>query len=628
MSIVAVRTGQPGQRVLLSGNEAMARGAVEAGVRVAAAYPGSPSSEVLGTLARVADRFGLYAEWSVNEIVAAEVAAAASFAGLRALTAMKPDGMNVALDVITSLAYAGCKGGMVIVVGDDPSAHSSTKDEDSRFLTRTAHLPLLEPADVAEAKEMVRTAFDLSERLGQPVVVRAVTRVCHASGDVLLGPVPASQGVPRMVDRFITMPGFGRDRDEKLAAAAAWAEAAGINSYQGPVDADTVIVAGGPAFRYAAEALELLGLEDRVGILKPGMTWPLPEPLILRHLKHAVKVIFAEEIEPFIEDNVKALAAQNWGDLGVLSFFGKKSGHIGRGELNPDILVRVLVQVLGLAAPAREAPAGESLLGPLPGRDMAFCAGCPHRASFWAIKSALALDGRRGFVLGDIGCYTMGLGRTGYHLLQTCLCMGSGVGSAGGFGKLRDFGFDQPAIAVVGDSTFYHAAVPALINARYNNAGFLTVVLDNGTTAMTGHQPHPGTGMTATGAPATPVAIEEVIGGLGIPVDVHDPYDVEGTRQLVWELLQKSGPRALILRRACALLAARGGARPRVYVVPEKCIGDACGCHRFCSRVWACPANIWDGGAKRARIDEAVCNGCGVCATLCPQKAIVVEEVD
>lgn len=260
---------------------------------------------------------------------------------------------------------------------------------------------------------------------------------------------------------------------------------------------------------------------------------------------------------------------------------------------------------------------------PIPRRDKAFCAGCPHRASFWAVKAALALLGRPTAVLGDIGCYTLGLLSTGFNVLQTVHAMGSGVGMAAGLARLP--GFDQRVVAVVGDSTFYHAVIPALLNARYNQAGFLLIVLDNETTAMTGHQPHPGTGVNAMGEAAGRMSIESVATGLGIPVTVHDPYDVEGTTEVVLQQLQAEGMRVLILRRACALVAVSHGKGPRVYVDQNLCQGDGCGCNRFCNRVFACVAAAWDDQKNKAVIDEVLCNRCGVCATLCPAGAIKVE---
>jgi len=291
--------------------------------------------------------------------------------------------------------------------------------------------------------------------------------------------------------------------------------------------------------------------------------------------------------------------------------------------------VKALAAVAGLpvpepvASPAQAPPSSAGV--PVIARELAFCAGCPHRASFWAIRAALELDGRNGFVTGDIGCYTLGLGRTGYYLLRTVHCMGASVGVASGLSKLARLGFAQPVVALIGDSTFFHAAVPALIDARYNQARFLCVVLDNGTTAMTGHQPHPGMGINAMGEEVPAVAIEEVVAGLGIPFTIQDPYDIKTTTRVVYDLLQQNRLHVLILRRECALVAARKTKKARVYVDQERCLGDVCGCMRFCSRVFSCPACIWDADAGKARIDETICTGCGVCADLCPQRAIVVE---
>lgn len=632
----AVALDQPGKKVFLSGNEAFARGALEAGVAYATSYPGSPTAEVLEILSALAKTFNFYAEWSVNEKVAMEGAAAASFAGLRSLVVMKCDGLNVAFDFLTSLALAGTKGGMVILVGDDPGAHSSAKEEDSRYLGKLAHIPVLEPADPQEAKEAMVAAFELSEFLRQPVMLRSVTRVCHAGGDVALSKLQQINRLP-FLDReehFITWIEFHATAETKIAQAAAWGENTPLNTYVGPERTKWLLITEGPCFHYAREAVVLLGWEEKVGILKLGMVWPLPEEFLKKHLMHAEKVIFGEEVEPFTEENVKALVAQYGKQMGFINFYGKKSGHVagpagpGLGEMNPDIIMQALKRIeeeeQGLPVPQERE---ESLVAPgeLPNRELAFCPGCPHRASFWALKGALELDGRGGFVLGDIGCYTLGKGRTGYNLLQTMHAMGSGAGLACGFGQLSRFGFNQPVVAVGGDSTFYHAIIPALVNAKYNQADFLLVILDNETTAMTGHQPHPGTGLRATGEGAEKIALEEIVAGLKIPLFISDPYAVDETRAIIFRLLQEKGPRVLILRRICALIAAKTK-KPRVYVDPARCLGDACGCARFCSRVFACPANIWDEEKGKAVIDEVICNGCGVCASLCPQRAIVVEE--
>lgn len=638
MSIFAVALDQPGRSVVLTGNEAVARGAIEAGVAYAACYPGSPTAEVLPTLAQLGEKFNIYAEFSTNEKVAIEGAAAASFAGLRALTICKADGFNVALDFATAVCLSGTRGGMVIMVGDDPSAHSSVKEEDSRFLARTASLPVLEPSTVAEARDITRAAFDLSEKLMLPVVVRCTTRICHASGDVKLGELPKAEKQASFTrdQRFVTNALFAQFMKNKVKSAAALAESSPFNHYTGPEDARRIVIACGPSGTYAAEAVEMLGLQDSVGVLKISTTWPLPENYLLKYLKPAREVVFAEEVDSFLEDGVMTLAAKNWEEVGPVKFYGKNSGHMAgsrgafSGEMDPDTVAGCLGKIFGAAYSPPSLPnvreARELINSSMPGRELALCAGCPHRASFWALKTAVELDGRNAIVLGDIGCYTLGLVRTGYNVLQTVHCMGAGLGIASGLGKLGRFNFNQPVITVVGDSTFFHAAPQALINARYNQSGMLCVILDNETTAMTGHQPHPGRGVNAAGRPAGRVEIEPLLAGMDIPVTVHDPYDVEGTTGVIYRLLQETGPRALVLRRACALVAVKGRKKDRVYVDQEKCIGDDCGCARFCSRVFACPGNIWDSKKGRATIDEAVCNGCGVCAALCPRRAIVVER--
>jgi indolepyruvate ferredoxin oxidoreductase alpha subunit len=657
VSLQGVRLDAPGHVVVLSGNEAIARGALEAGLGYAAAYPGSPSSEVLGTLAAVSRERGrtgasgrLYAEWSTNEKVAMEGAAAASFAGVRSMTIAKADGINVALDFMTSIAYSGIRAGMVIVISDDPSAHSSTKEEDTRYLVRAAHLPLLEAGSVHEAKELTRWAFGLSEALGIPVVLRSVTRIAHARGTVTLGPLVSppcdARYDPDM--RFLTVSSNHVVLHGRVERAREQFEHAPFNGYRGPVDAPSLVIAAGPGWTYAREAIERLGVQDEVGLLKLATTWPLPDALVLSHLAHATRVLVLEEIEPFLETEVKSCYAQHVETLQPIRFLGKASGHVAGpsgpciGELTPEIVIAAVAALVGrdpssvdtrspvAATPtplAGAAPAGpDSVLPDLPARDLAFCAGCPHRASFWAIKTALALDGRDGIVLGDIGCYTLAARQTGYFMLKTVHAMGSGVGLASGFGKLAQFGFQQPVVAVVGDSTFYHAVIPALVNARYNESPVLVVVLDNGTTAMTGHQPHPGTGRSATGEATPPVPIEAVARALGFAVEIGDPRQTSETVDAVWRLLQEDGAKLLVLRSPCALLPSLKPKRTAV-VDQERCIGEHCGCNRFCNRVFSCPALVWDSTRARARVDEVLCSGCGVCVDLCPREAIELEHV-
>jgi indolepyruvate ferredoxin oxidoreductase alpha subunit len=635
---------EPGRKVLLMGNEAIARGAIEAGVKFCAAYPGSPSSEIIGTLARadVAENFNHHAEWSTNEIVALEAAAGASFAGLRSICAMKQNGINVAADFLLSVIMSGCKAGMVVVVGDDPAGHCSNNEMDSRSYARMLDAPLLEPGSIHEAKEMTRWAYTLSEEIEMPVIVRSVTRISHARGDLTLGEISRMQVEPRFeqYDRFLSLGALTHSvLHGRLEKARELFEKSEFNKYVGPPGAELVIITCGTGWLFSLEAVRTLGLENEVGILKVGTTWPLPNNFILENLKGVKRVLFVEEIDPFLEMNVKAMLADHIGtDLEVIKFFGKGSGHVRSrlgpaiGEIDPDNVTRALAEVKGIEYEPRSSEYAEQAKNFLSDytadRDLAFCAGCPHRASYWVMKNALALDGRGGFVLGDIGCYGMGAGRSGYFINRTLHCMGSGAGVACGLGNLGKFDFNQPVVAVMGDSTFFHAALPALVNARYNGAKFTSIVLDNSATAMTGFQPHPGIGVNAQGNPATQVSIEEVCRGLGFHVEIADPFAVDEAVEALYDLMQRDEASILILRRTCGLVASRQKKKDKVTVNQDKCKGDECGCARFCTRTFGCPALIWDQNKQRATVDEVVCTGCGVCAYLCPQGAIEVQKAE
>ncbi|MEE8372758.1 MAG: thiamine pyrophosphate-dependent enzyme [Dehalococcoidia bacterium] len=624
---------RPGQTVLMMGNEAIARGAIEAGVDFCAAYPGTPSSEIPESLARVAEHFGLYAEWSTNEIVALEAATAASLAGLRAIVAMKQNGVNVCADFLMTVNLSGTKGGLVIAACDDPSAISSSNEQDSRNFARFADLPLLEPATFQEAKDMTKWAFELSEKIGLPCILRSVTRISHSRGNVELGEIPERTRTAHFEGAYISgafVPIQHSALHQKLAQAQEEFESSEFNWYAGPEDARFVVMTSGSGWLYSREAVAALGLENEVGILKLGTTWPLPERYVIEHLKRAKEVLIVEETDPFLEQNVKVLLAEQPETQDRIEVYGAKSGHLpGFGDINQDKVARALATIKGLEYRTRDEQyakkAGELALPGLPPRMPTFCPGCPHRASLWAIKAALKLDGRNGFVTGDIGCYSLGAGPAGFWQLKTLHCMGAGTGLASGFGQLGRFGFDQPVVAVCGDSTFFHAAIPGLINARFNNSNVLMVVLDNGGTAMTGFQPHPSSGRDAVGKPAPVVEIEEICKAIGVDVAVRDPFEVDQAIEDLYDMLQNDGAKVMVFRRRCYLVEAKEKGKRRVYVNAEKCIGDDCGCARFCSRVFNCPGLIWDHDAQRARIDEVVCTGCGVCATLCPRGAIAVE---
>lgn len=626
----------PGREILLMGNEAIARGALEAGVSVAAAYPGNPSSEIVGSLASVAGDTGMYVEWSVNEKVALEVAAAAASSGMNALVSMKQNGMNVASDFLLNLNMTGIRGGLVIVTADDPSGISSTNEQDSRIFAKLGDLPLLEPSTFDEAKAMTKFAFELSREIDTVVIVRSVTRISHARGNVKLGPLPRSHPIPHFDTSkpLSALPASAThpQAHERLNKAAEICKNSEFNTYDGPDRPELMVVTCGAGFLFSSEAVEILELGDRVGILRIGTTWPLPEDFIVDNLKRTDRVLFIEEVDPVLENNVKELYADRHHELPDITFFGKKSGHVPAvGELGPGLVTQTIGNLMGSPTPtvddgyAREA--AQVAQGFAPPRALAFCAGCPHRASFWAIKKALAMDGRDGVVFGDIGCYALAFMATGFHQARTLHAMGSGTGMASGFGVLNRFGASQPAIAVCGDSTFYHAAIPALINGLHHNSNFLMIVLDNSATAMTGFQPHPGSKVDAMGAPAPPIVIEDLCRSLGVHTVVGDPFDLDAATRTIVDLLEEEGTKVLILRRECALVTAkRTTERPKIRVVSEQCIGEECGCNRLCTRVFRCPGLNWSGETGKAKIDEAICSGCGVCVDVCPSGAIVKEQ--
>ena len=633
----SISQNAPGKTVLLMGNEAIARGALEAGMKVCAAYPGNPSSEIIGTLAKVADELGLHVEWSINEKVALEVAAAASFAGLRGLCAMKQNGLNVASDFLLNLNLSGSRGGLVLVVADDPAGVSSSNEEDSRLYAKLGDLPLLEPANFQEAKEMTKSAFEISEQLGLPVLIRSVTRVSHARGNVCLDELSRSSPKPRFEpsQRFHALPAVMNHKllHEKLNRAKQMAEESPFNFYRGPERPELMMITCGSGWMYSLEALINLNVQGRVGVLKLGTTWPLPESLVLEHLQKADRFLFIEEVDPFLENNVKEIYAQSCLVLGLKSFFGKASKHVPDvGDLNPEIVTHAIQNLIQVPYEPRPADyalrAHEAAAELIPARALGFCAGCPHRATYWAVKIALALDGRDGFVLGDIGCYSLGMGPSGFGLMRTLHAMGSGTGLACGFGQLNRFGLEQPVIAVCGDSTFYHAAMPALANAYYNGSDFLLLLLDNSATAMTGFQPHPGTGETATGKEAPVIDLKAICEVFGAHVEVVDPFDVAATVETLLRLLQEEkGVKVLILKRECALVSAKHQKRLfQVEVEQDRCLGETCGCNRLCTRIFKCPGLMWDKETGKARIDEAICTGCGVCTEICPASAIKKEK--
>ncbi|MCE5210121.1 MAG: indolepyruvate ferredoxin oxidoreductase subunit alpha [Deltaproteobacteria bacterium] len=633
--------------VLFMGNEAIARGALEAGVSVVSGYPGTPSSEVIERLSEVARERNLYVEWSTNEKVALEVAAAASFAGLRSMCVMKQNGVNVASDFLLHLSSSGTRGGIVLVECEDPGALSSVNEGESRYFARMLEVPLLEPASFQEAKDLTKWAFELSEKIRNIVILRSVTRMSHASGNVICGKLPEKFRTARFIsDGSVMDPLRGPVvstpvvikhglQQKKLQTAAGLFEKSPFNSYTGPKRPELLIITSSACFLYSREAIEMLGLQKRVGILKLSCTWPLPEKLLKKYLRLTDRIMVVEEVLPFLEENIKVAAMGMLKEIGMKTFYGKMDKTLpSAGELNPEIVVAALSKIMKVkpaSLPAAYVKEIQKVAPKIPPRAQTFCPGCPHRASFWNINTALKLDGREGIVCGDIGCYAMASlwPEIGFHTVRTLHSMGSGTGLASGFAKLAAFGLDKPIMAVCGDSTFYHAVIPALINAQHNKADITFIVLDNAGTAMTGFQPHPGINESAIGDPLPSIDIAAICRGIGAKVAVSDPFDLEGTGKILTSFMAERGTlKVLILKQACALSPEKKGKKQfQVKVNEELCLGDHCGCNRLCTRIFRCPALTWDREKKKAVVDEVICAGCGVCYSICPQKAITRTEV-
>lgn len=618
-----ITADSPGKVCLMQGNEAVVRGAVEAGINFAASYPGSPSSQVLGMLGNIARERQFYAEWSTNEVCAMEACIGASLAHARALCIVKQNGLLCVADALHCGAQHGVKGGLVIITSDDPSAHSSTNEFDSRYQAMSADVLMLEPTTMQEAKDMIPYAFELSERIRQMVIVRLTTRVCHGRGNVVLGNLPEKPHEMQPVgewDRMACVNYLHQSMLDTLDSAQEIFETCPYNHYEGPEDAEKLIIAGGTGRLYCREALRRLGLENSVGLLSLATVWPLPEKYILSYLKSARQVLVLEEVDPVLEHNMEAIAGKH--QLNI-TFSGRSDGSLPRiGELNPD-LVRNAVDALVNAEHPNPKPVPEDTL---PVRDLTFCAGCPHRATFYLLKKALKFEKNPGIVIGDIGCYIMSSQASGFWAYQACNCMGSGINLAEGLGQLTSYGLNQKVVTMCGDSTFFHTILPGIVNASYHHANMLLMVLDNSATAMTGFQPHPGTGLTAMGDITEPMSIERICEAMGCQVTVADPFDVENTSKVLLGLLKQTGMKVLIMRQPCAtLMSKQKKAGLKVYVDQDLCYGDGCGCDKFCSRVWGCPGNSWDFTKNKAQIDPVSCVGCGVCAQLCPSGAIKVE---
>lgn len=590
----------------LMGNAAIARGAIAAGLNVVSGYPGTPSTEVLETAAKCNDG-GLYVEWSVNEKAALELGAGAAYSGARTMVTMKQVGLNVASDPLMSLAYIGVKGGMVILVADDPGPISSQTEQDTRHFAAFSKLPCFDPSSVQEAYDMIQQAFEYSEKYHTPVLFRPTTRVCHGYASITVKDQEECkknqpEGFVRDPSKWVIFPRLSyashmriEERNKELSKVFS---ESGLNpvsnegSWRG-------IATHGISYTYTMEAMEALGTYPK--LFKVGTPFPFPEEAALEFLGGLDEVLCIEELDPVIERGLTYVC----GKYGLKTkIYGKLTGHIQTaGENTCASVKRAVAEFMDIDLP--ETAAAEDI-PPLPVRPPVLCAGCPHRASFYAVKEAM--KGKKSVFCGDIGCYTLGNAMP-LDMVDTCLCMGAGVNIAQGIGRIAP---DTSCFAFVGDSTFFASAITGVVNAVYNQANMTLVVLDNSTTAMTGHQPHPGTGRTMMGQVVDKVNIEQVLRGIGVKtVETVDPLKLDEAVACVKRVAAEDGVKAIIFKSPCAVLI-KGGAPA---AIDDKCIN----CKK-CINSLGCPGLVISDG--KVSVENALCTGCGLCAQVCPVNAI------
>lgn len=572
------------EKKILLGNEAIARGAYEAGVKVSAAYPGTPSTEVSEALAKYEE---VYAEWSPNEKVATEVALGASIAGVRSMCAMKHVGLNVAADPLYTAAYTGVKGGMVLVVADDPGMYSSQNEQDTRMVARAAMVPVVEPSDSSEAKEFLKYAYELSETYDTPVILRSTTRLSHSQGLVELGERKVPEDIPyeRNIGKFVMMPGNAIKRhlavEARMKKMAEDANTMAINRAEYR-DLSVGFITCGIAYQYIREAM------PEASILKLGLVNPLPRKLIEEFAAKVDCLYIFEELEPVIEEQVKA-----WG---IAKAVGKEIFTI-QGEYSANLLrERVLGQELSFKT--EEVPARPPIL----------CPGCPHRSVF-AVLNRLKIR-----AAGDIGCYTLGAVAP-LSVIDTTICMGASISTLHGMEKAKGTDYVKDWVAVIGDSTFMHTGINSLMNMVYNQSKATVIILDNSTTGMTGHQDHAATGKTLKGEIVPAINIAGLCRSLGIErVCEVNAFDQKELEKVIREEVKADALSVIIAQAPCALL--------KGLKFPNKCRPDTEKCKKCgaCLRP-GCPALTRREDGTIA-IDETMCNGCGLCMQLCKFDAI------
>ena len=577
-------------KTLMLGNEAVARGLYEAGCSFVSSYPGTPSTEVTEAAAKYPE---IYAEWAPNEKVAMESAFGAALAGHRSFCGMKHVGLNVAADPLFTISYTGVNAGMVIVVADDAGMHSSQNEQDSRHYAKASKIPMLEPADSAEALAFAKLGYELSERFDTPVLLKMCTRVSHSQSVVETSDRVEAPAKPyeKNGPKYIMMPGNAKRRhpvvEQRTADLIAWAETAEINRMEDGSDHKIGIITGSTSYQYVKEVCG-----DTYPVLKLGMVWPLPVQKILDFAASVEQVLVVEELDGFLETHCRNLG---------LDVVGKE-----RFSCIDELSQNLVAEKLG-----RAPKTGTALDEPIPPRPPVMCAGCPHRGLFYTLKK------NKLTVMGDIGCYTLGAVAP-LAAMDATICMGASISGLHGF--LKSGGDSKNTVAVIGDSTFMHSGMTGLVNVAYNESNATVIILDNSITGMTGHQQNPTTGYNLKGDPATKIDLKTLCHAIGIRrVRVVDPYNLKECDEAVREELAADEPSVIISRRPCALLKTVKHGKP-LFVDQDQC--KECG---MCMKI-GCPAISMIGG--KAKIDNTLCTGCGVCRQLCKFDALQLPKED
>ena len=634
MSIPYFVENKPGTRVILLGNEAIARGILEAGVIIGTGYPGTPSSEILTTLAEMLPYYPhLKLEWSINEKVAFEIAYAGSMSNVRSVASMKHVGVNVASDAFMTAAYAGTRGGMVLISADDPNCYSSQNEQDNRYYGLHALVPIFEPSTPQEAKDLIKYAFDFSEAFQTVVLFRTTTRLNHGRGDVLLGEIKEinrEYGFDWDRSRWVCLPSHSRVHRfrllEKLREITDFADDFPFNSLK---LSDKEIkgkrygfVTAGIPYAQLIDALNYFDLKDSVSILKLGMVYPPPKRLIQKFLISVDKILVVEELEPFIENILKQIAFDE-GLSKDVEIHGKDI-FPQNGEFPAELYLESISVLMDLDYSGTSVPENLMIIPP---RLPILCPGCSHRASFYAIKQVEKKLKTKFINSSDIGCYTLAVYKP-LEGLDAEICMGGSIGLANGFSKIQPK--ENPIVAIIGDSTFFHSGIPSLINAVYNQNEMLVMILDNRSTSMTGFQDNPGTGIKITKELGTKIIIEDLVKGCGVPQENIWTVDSNNLSEMIEKLeeaIKAQGVKVFISRHTCSLielneLRSKQIKLPIIKVDPEKCKGCL-----ICVNKFGCPSISFNHEKKKASIEQETCRGCEVCIAVCKDYAIFkVEE--